>query len=94
MNKYNNITPFKWCVIQNFPFIEEDFDAITNYQLLCKVVEYLNKVIENVNIIGENEEKLINEFNNLKNYIDNYFKNLDIKDEINSKLDEMAQNVF
>ena len=37
-----NLTPFKLCVLQNFPFIEADFDARTNYQLLCKVVEYLN----------------------------------------------------
>ena len=41
MNKPNYIiiTPFKRWTIQNFPFIEEDFDAITNYQLLCKIVE-------------------------------------------------------
>ena len=40
---------FKRFVIQNFPFIEEDFDALTNYQLFCKVVEYLNKVYLNRN---------------------------------------------
>ena len=44
-----NLTPFKLCVLQNSPFIEADFDAVTNYQLLCKVVEELNKVIDNNN---------------------------------------------
>ena len=33
-------------VLQSFPFIDEDFDAITNYELLCKVVEYLNKTVK------------------------------------------------
>ena len=49
---YKNLCPFKWFVLQNFPFIEADFDAITNYQLYCKVVEYLNKVIVDTNKIG------------------------------------------
>ena len=91
-SNYKNLTPFKWCVIQNFPFIEADFDAITNYQLFCKVVEYLDKVIKNVNIIGEKESELINNFNSLVNYVENYFKDLDIQEEVNNKLDEMEQD--
>ena len=87
---YKKLHPFKWFVLQNFPFIEADFDAITEYQLFCKVVEYLNKTINSVNNIGENQEQLSNAFIELKNYVDNYFKNLDIQDEINNKLDEMA----
>lgn len=41
MKKYKNLTPFKMCVLQNFPFIEEDFDALTNYELMCKLFETL-----------------------------------------------------
>ena len=85
------LTPFKRCVIQNFPFIEEDFDALTNYGLLCKIVEYLNKVIASQNEVLENVEILTNAFNDLKNYVDNYFDNLDVQDEINNKLDAMAE---
>ena len=94
MNKpnYTIITPFKRWTIQNFPFIEEDFDAITNYQLLCKIVEYLNKVIENEKLLEQTNNKLIDAFNNLKSYVDNYFDNLDVQDEINNKLDDMAES--
>lgn len=88
---YNRLPYFKWFVLQNFPFIEADFDAITNYELYCKIVEYLNKVIERENNIGNQVESLTNAFNNLTNYVDNYFKNLDVQDEINNKLDEMAE---
>lgn len=85
------LTPFKCCIIQNFPFIEEDFDAITNYQLLCKIVEYLNNTITAVNKDTEQVSKLTDAFNNLKDYVDNYFNNLDVQEEINNKLDEMAR---
>lgn len=89
---YKRLHPFKWFVIQNFPFIEADFDAITNYQLYCKVVEYLNKTINSQNTVGAQMENLTNAFINLQNYVNNYFNNLDVQDEINNKLDEMAEN--
>lgn len=80
-NMYRKIPPFKWFVLQNFPFIEEDFDAITNYQLLCKIVEYLNLTIDKTNELGEQVEIL-----------SNWFNTLDVQEEIDNKLDEMAQD--
>lgn len=88
---YRNLPPFKWFILQNFPFIEDDFDAITNYQMFCKLGEEINKVIESVNLTGEQVENLTNAYNDLKDYIDNYFENLDVQDEIDNKLDEMAE---
>lgn len=76
--------------LTNFPYIEADFDALTNYELLCKVVEYLNNVIANQNTTNETVEELYDAFITLKNYVDDYFENLDVQDEINNKLDEMA----
>lgn len=84
-----NLTPFKLCVLQNFPFIEADFDAVTNYQLLCKVVEYLNKVIDNNNKQNNNITQLEQNFIALYNYIKDYFDNLDLQNEINNKIDEL-----
>lgn len=87
---FKNLTSFKLCVLQNFPFIEADFDAVTNYQLLCKVVEYLNKLIDNNNTQNDNIKQLEQNFIMLYNYVKNYFDNLDVQEEINKKLDEMA----
>lgn len=96
MNKeinYNyKLPPFKWFCLTNFPFIEADFDALTYYELLCKVVQYLNEVIVKTNAIGEQTEELTNAFNTLKEYVDTYFDNLDVQEEINNKLDEMAES--
>lgn len=85
MYNFKNLCPFKWYVLENFPFIEADFDAITNWQLMCKLGEEINKIITKVNLTGEQVE-------NLTNYVSNYFDNLDVQDEINNKLDEMAES--
>lgn len=91
--KYINLPPFKGWVLENFPFIEEDFDAITNYQMMCKIIGYLN-VIKNNNDYIQNEEikPLYDAFVSLKEYVDDYFENLDVQEEINNKLDEMAES--
>lgn len=99
MNENNaNFTPdapnFKTLVrmsfqgLTNFPYIEEDFDALTNYGLLSKVVEYLNQVISNNNEQNDLMTDLYNAYVSLQDYVNN----LDLQEEVNNKLDEMASN--
>ena len=90
--KFKRLTPFKRCVLQNFPFIEADFDALTNYGLLCKIVEYLNNVIASQNEVQGVTEETVAAFNNLYDYVHDYFDNLDVQEEINNKLDEMTED--
>ena len=94
MNKYSykNLTPFKWFVLENFPFIEADFDALTDWQLYCKLGKEINKIIESQNVVGTQMENVTNAFIELQNYVNDYFKNLDVQDEINNKLNEMAED--
>lgn len=89
---YNKLTPFKWFVLENFPFIEADFDALTDWQLFCKLGKEINKIINSVNLSGEQVEKLTNAFNDLQNYVNNYFDNLDLQEEVNRKLNEMVED--
>ena len=81
--EFFKLTPFKMQVVQSFPFIDADFDALTNYELLCKVVDYLNKTVDNVNLLES-------DFKTLYDYVHDYFDNLDVQEEINNKLDEMV----
>ena len=114
MSWNTHIPKFRRFVLQNFPFIEEDFDALTDYQLICKVIEYLNNVITSQNeVIAEVESfetnvnneintfetnitadfnRLEGLFNDLKSYVDNYFDNLDVQEEINNKLEQMVED--
>lgn len=89
---YKNLSPFKWFVLENFPFIEADFDALTEWQLFCKIGKEINKIIDSQNVVGEQAETLTNAFNTLYNYVHDYFENLDVQDEINNKLNEMTES--
>lgn len=97
MNKINDknykvLTPFKGWVLENFPFIEADFDAITNYELYCKIVEYLNNVIYNQNQVQDLGSELVAGYNDVVDYVNNYFDNLDVQTEINEKLDQLVDD--
>lgn len=116
MNKfeYKNLTPFKWFVLENFPFIEADFDALTNWQLFCKLGKEINKIIDSQNVVGEQMENVTNafieftnsitndfevftnkittDFNELQEYVDNFFTDLNVQEQINNKLDAMAES--
>lgn len=72
---------FRDFVIQNFPFLEDDFDALTDYQLFCKMVGYMKKALEKVDKFSVE----LDEF-------EHYFDNLDVQEEINNKLDEMLED--
>lgn len=90
MKQITHIPKFRRFVIQNFPFIEEDFDALTDYGLISKIVEYLNTVIDSQNDLSDNFTELNNAFIELHDYVEHYFDNLDVQQEINTKLDTMV----
>lgn len=88
--KPNGVRPFELCIKNNFPFIENTYEALDTYGLLEGIVAKLNEVVSNLNVNEENIEFLNTNYEVLKNYVDNYFTNLDVQEEINQKLDEMA----
>lgn len=88
----NDLRPFRFWCQKVLPLVYDD--SLSYYELLCKVVDYLNKTMENVNSLSENFDELQSAFNKLKNFVDDYFKNLDVQEEINKKLDEMAINGY
>lgn len=61
----NNIKEFHgWC-LENFPFIEDSFDSLTDYQILCKIVEYLQETIKDVGNLENNYNELLTQVNEL-----------------------------
>ena len=66
-------------------------ETMTYYEMLVWFTEYMkNTIIPTINNNGLAVEKLQNKYIELKNYVDNYFTNLDVQQEINNKLDEMV----
>ena len=67
--------------------------GLTIEEQLLWLCSYLEKeVIPAVNNNAEAVEELQDLFIELKSYVDNYFDNLDVQEEINNKLDEMAED--
>ncbi len=61
-------------------------------QLLWLCSFLTDEVIPTINNNGKAVEELQALYVELKNYVDNYFDNLDIQEEVNTKLEEMAQS--
>lgn len=96
-----------WCQ-KVLPLVYDD--SLSYYELLNKVVVYLNNVIEDVSTVETNVGELnhsytllqtyVNSFkhtvettvNNFERYLNEYFDNLDVQQEINNKLDAMAES--
>lgn len=68
-------------------------DSLDYYETLLWLIKYLEEVIiPTVNNNGEAVSELQRLFIELKNFVDNYFDNLDVQEEINNKLDEMVED--
>ena len=82
-NNYKPLKPFRGWVLENFPFIENDFDALTNYQIFCKIIEYINNIITDVTAIEDSIDDVIKLVNDIKAYVDEYLEDItDVKEEI------------
>ena len=87
------LTPFAHfcCTIGNLP--TSYMISLTYEEQLLWLCNYLEKtVIPAVNTNAEAVAELQNLYNELKEYVDNYFTNLDVQQEINNKLNEMAES--
>ena len=79
------------CTIGNLP--TSYMISLTYEEQLLWLCNYLEKtVIPAVNTNAEAVAELQNLYIQLKEYVDNYFTNLDVQEEINNKLDEMANS--
>ena len=85
MNNIKNYGPFQLWVLNNFPFTIDDWDSITQYQMLCKCLGALKEQLDF-------NSDLYKKITDLENYVSNYFENLDVQDEIDNKLDEMVES--
>ena len=85
-------SPFKHLVMTIGELPTSFVDSMTYYECLAWLVNYLEtQVIPAVNNNGEAVEELQGLFIELKNYVDTYFDNLDVQDEIDNKLDDMVE---
>lgn len=97
---YNGFNKFRWFVTQNFPFIEKDFDALTDYEILCKIFEYFDNQIKAVDEkysgLFDTVEQLENDFAQLKIDIATTLSDFEtsIKNDVNTALQQNYNEVI
>ena len=78
-----------WCQLA-LPLVYDD--SLSFYELLNKVVKYLNNTIKDVALVEGKVEYLGTEFDKLYNYVHDYFDNLDVEDELWNIFNEMYES--
>lgn len=76
------LPPFKAFLASNIPSVYDN--TLSYYDELTKLIAYMEELVPAVN---ENTAGLAA----LKDYVEHYFDNLNVQEEINNKLDEMAE---
>lgn len=111
---YTRLQPFRFWCQKVLPLVYDE--SLSYYELLCKVVDYLNKTMEDVDqmitdmgdfqaaytqFTTETRDAYIafsrevsQAVEDLETFVNNYFLNLDVQQEINNKLDAMAENGY
>lgn len=96
---YTELRPFRFWCQKVLPLVYDN--SLSYYELLCKVVDYLNKTMEDVDHMNtdintlyssfqEFQEGTLRIYNELVAYVNTYFDELDVQEEIDNKLDEMV----
>ena len=66
----STMTRFKFWCQKVLPLVYDD--SLSYYEVLCKVVEYINNLIGEDRLIEENITELQNELTEVQNWIDNF----------------------
>ena len=84
------LRPFRYWCQKVLPLVYDD--SLSYYDLLCKVVDYLNKTMEDVSNMDTDVTNVYTAYSELQSYVNSYFDSLDVQQEINNKLDSMASD--
>lgn len=82
--------PFAFWCQKVLPLVYDD--SLSYYELLCKVVNYINGILSDIIETGKNVEELSKSFAELESFVTNYFNNTDFQEMVNNKLDQMAED--
>jgi hypothetical protein len=90
LGNYTDLQPFRFWCQKVLPLVYDD--SLSYYELLCKVVDYLNKTMEDVGVLEGDVTGLHEAYKKLQGYVNEYFSTLDVQEEINNKLDAMSKD--
>ena len=77
-----NLPPFVSFCTASVPMVFDN--SMSYYECLCALTKFIQGLVDTVNVNAELLQQL-------EDYVKNYFDNLDVQEEINNKLDDMAE---
>lgn len=83
------VPPFVRFVASAVPMVFDN--SLSYYEALCALWKYIQGMTDVINNNATLEEDFIEKVNELEEYVNHYFDNLDVQEEINNKLDAMAE---
>lgn len=83
MPTMNSGKPFRFWCQKVLPLVYDD--SLSYYELLSRVIAYLNNTMENVSELGE-------AYQQLENFLNHYLDSHNIEQAVNDRLDEMVED--
>lgn len=90
IEKAPNVPPFVRFVASAVPMVFDD--SMSYYEALSALWKYMQDTVDIINNNATVTEEYIQLTDEMKEYMDNYFDNLDVQEEINNKLDAMVED--
>ena len=90
VEKQKPVPPFVQFCCAAIPQVFDD--SLSYYEALCAMWKYLDETVKVINNNAMITEDFIAKVNELHDYVENYFDNLDVQEEINNKLDQMVED--
>lgn len=89
MNRINFLPPW---VETNLQPAFYDLESGTSLQQTSRMYAKVNQLVRTVNEQNETIADYIQQFIDLRNYVEDYFENLDVQEEINNKIQAMVED--
>ena len=89
-NSYSDVKPFRFWCQKVLPTVYDD--ALSYYELLCKVIAFLNQMLEDLEKVEANTDALLVAYQQLQDYVNHYFDSLNVQSMVDAALDEMAES--
>ena len=77
IEKIHNYKNLKFWCYKVLPLVYDN--SLSYYEVLCKVTKYINNLIEDMKTCGDNIDAMYEAFEQLQEYVDNYFDDLNIQ---------------
>lgn len=83
---------FRGFCSKNFPYIEKEFDALTDYELMCKILEEIEKQINEIDQKYADIMSIRDDFNNFK--VEIQAEMVAFKNEVDAEISQELENQY